>query len=41
LTVLFYTLPNGPGDLWERGIPFVVAFGLLGLTRLGRDRRQT
>lgn len=41
LTVLFYTLPNGPGDLWERGVPFVVAFGLLGLTRLGRNRLET
>ena len=26
LTVVFYSLPNGPGDLWERGVPFVVAF---------------
>ena len=33
LTVLFYSLPDGPGDLWERGIPFVVAFVLLLLRR--------
>ena len=33
LTVLFYSLPDGPGDLWERGIPFVVAFVVLLLRR--------
>ncbi len=26
LTVLFYSLPNGPGDLWERAVPFIAAF---------------
>jgi len=25
LTALLYGLPDGPGDLWERGVPFVVA----------------
>jgi sodium/proline symporter len=25
LTVVFYSLPDGPGDLWERGVPFLVA----------------
>ena len=25
LTVLFYSLPNGPGDLWERAVPFLIA----------------
>jgi sodium/proline symporter len=29
LTVLFYSLADGPGDLWERGIPFIVAFATL------------
>jgi sodium/proline symporter len=33
LTVLFYSLPDGPGDLWERGMPFVVAFVTLLLGR--------
>ena len=37
LTVLFYSLPNGPGDLWERGIPFVVATALLLLARRSRS----
>lgn len=41
LTVFFYTLPNGPGDLWERGIPFVVAFALLGLTRLSGNKGES
>jgi len=29
LTVLFYSLPNGPGDLWERAVPFIVALVVL------------
>lgn len=33
LTVLFYSLPDGPGDLWERGIPFVAATVTLLLAR--------
>ncbi len=34
LTVVFYSLPDGPGDLWERGVPFVAAFVVLGVTFL-------
>lgn len=33
LTVLFYSLPDGPGDLWERAVPFVVAWLVLFLSR--------
>ena len=33
LTVLFYSLPDGPGDLWERAVPFVVAWLVLLLSR--------
>ncbi|MEM7099460.1 MAG: sodium/proline symporter [Pseudomonadota bacterium] len=36
LTVVFYSLPNGPGDLWERAIPFVTAFVTLWLGRTSR-----
>lgn len=32
-TVLFYSLPNGPGDLWERAIPFLLASVTLWLAR--------
>ncbi len=37
LTVVFYSLPNGPGDLWERAIPFVVATVTLFLARTSRE----
>ncbi len=37
LTVLFYSLPDGPGDLWERGVPFVVALLVLLCGRMGRQ----
>lgn len=33
LTVLFYSLPDGPGDLWERAVPFLLAMLLLVFTR--------
>lgn len=33
LTVVFYSLPDGPGDLWERGVPFLVATVTLFLGR--------
>jgi sodium/proline symporter len=36
LTVVFYSLPNGPGDLWERGVPFLLAMLLLLFTRQRR-----
>ncbi|NOX52282.1 MAG: sodium/proline symporter, partial [Gammaproteobacteria bacterium] len=33
LTVVFYSLPNGPGDIWERFVPFVVGIVTLLLGR--------
>ena len=33
LTVIFYLLPNGPGDVWERAIPFVTALVTLFIAR--------
>ena len=29
LTVVLYSLPDGPGDVWERLVPFALAFALL------------
>jgi len=37
LTILFYTLPNGPGDLWERAIPFLVGLGVLRMSIVRGD----
>ena len=39
LTVIFYLLPNGPGDVWERAVPFVTAFVTLFMARtsIGKD----
>ena len=34
LTVVFYSLPNTPGDVAERAVPFVVAFIILLATRV-------
>ncbi len=39
LTVIFYLLPNGPGDVWERAVPFVAAFGTLWLARTANEKR--
>ena len=41
LTVIFYLLPNGPGDVWERAVPFVTALVTLFLARtsIGKDSR--
>ena len=36
LTVLFYSLPDGPGDIWERAVPFVTAFVTLWVGRTSR-----
>ncbi len=33
LTLFFYLRPDGPGDIWERVVPFVVAFGTLFLSK--------
>lgn len=41
LTAVFYSLPNGPGDLWERAIPFVVAVAILWLPRQQIDATTT
>lgn len=38
LTVFCYTLPNGPGDVWERAVGFVVALITLRLGRTGVNR---
>ena len=38
LTVVFYSLPNGPGDIWERGIPFLAAALMLWAARGSRQR---
>ncbi len=40
LTVVFYTLPSGPGDVWERGVPFVTAFVTLWLNRTSSVRKE-
>ena len=32
-TVVFYSLPNGPGDLYERAVPFILAFVTLFFAR--------
>ncbi|NKC01178.1 MAG: sodium/proline symporter [Pseudomonadales bacterium] len=37
LTVVFYSLPNGPGDVWERAVPFVTAFVTLWLARTSTE----
>ena len=33
LTVVFYSLPDGPGDLWERCVPFLIAWAVLAWNR--------
>ena len=33
VTVLFYSLPDGPGDVWERAVPFLLAVVTLLLGR--------
>ena len=40
LTVVFYSLPNTPGDVAERAVPFVVAFAILLTTRARRAARM-
>ena len=32
-TVVFYSLPNGPGDVWERAIPFLLGVVVLWSSR--------
>lgn len=39
LTVVFYSLPDGPGDLWERALPFAVAALVLLVARESKNRR--
>lgn len=41
LTVCFYLLPDGPGDLWERAIPFLSGALLLVIGGLPRARQRT
>ena len=41
LTLLFYLRPDGPGDFWERVVPFVIAFGTLFLSKMPLQKIRT